>query len=430
MDDSPWDAIFVGPTCHVQTADKRFGPHVLPDIRAFVYSTFTTSFDDDDDDDDDDDNDDDDNDDDDLLGDLGDLDDMGVVGAGGGASTANNNDDLSDLNVPFEFLEGYNMPNDAMSDAGDHAHDLEAGGEHPTFPKVARVRSNLTCLSQRYNLYFAAYQDKIHVFQPQKAPQILPPPCLVLHPPRSRAAQFVGGTIDQMFGHQVNHIIAGDFGDLEILLMCYDDGDVVAYYTHLIAYAIQQTATGRHQHHHHPQHHHHHHPPPHSHGHHHATAAAAAGRAAPVRPFFVDNVGLSAWGLAIHKESRLLAVSCNRHDVTVFAFSLSSSGSGTGTRDGYWADPASSPQVWSGQTALELERHFRSRTRNWRIVLPLGPEGNNIPSIAFVDDEEGNADKIAAVDIVGNTWILNIWQIGGFPALYPPTPSRGADNPR
>lgn len=43
---------------------------------------------------------------------------------------------------------------------------------------------------------------------------------------------------------------------------------------------------------------------------------------ADVRPLFQRNVGISAWGLAIHTQARMIAVSSNRHEVTVFRFGL------------------------------------------------------------------------------------------------------------
>lgn len=41
-----------------------------------------------------------------------------------------------------------------------------------------------------------------------------------------------------------------------------------------------------------------------------------------IRPFFQSNVGISAWGLAIHSEARILATSSNAHEVRVFKFGL------------------------------------------------------------------------------------------------------------
>jgi hypothetical protein len=84
------------------------------------------------------------------------------------------------------------------------------------------------------------------------------------------------------------------------------------------------------------------------------------------------------------------------------------------------------PEAWSCRSALELEKHFRSRTRTWRIVLPIGKDGDNIPSITFCEDEQGHAEKVAAVDICGNMWLLDIWKIGGFATLLKPTRNRVA----
>jgi hypothetical protein len=301
----------------------------------------------------------------------------------------------ADLGLVSPIIADLTMSGSQPSGAGDQ--DSESTNDLHGFPKVARVRANLTTLSQHYNLYFTAYQDKVYVYQPQKAPQILPPVSLILQPPRTKAAKAIGGTLDKQQGHMMNHITVGDLGNMEILLLAFDDGDVVAYYTHLIAHAVGIGKGG-------------------------VSQSAGATRATPMRPFFHDNVGLSAWGLAIHKQSELFAVGSNKHEVTVFAFATRDKEKKSETRDEF------SPKVWSGQTALELERHFRSRTRTWRIVLPLGVEGHNVPSIAFCDDERGNADKVVAVDVRGNTWILDIWKIGGFPALLQPSMTRGADN--
>ena len=40
------------------------------------------------------------------------------------------------------------------------------------------------------------------------------------------------------------------------------------------------------------------------------------------RPLLHKNVGRSAWGLAVHEEARLIAVSANSHVITVFALAL------------------------------------------------------------------------------------------------------------
>lgn len=203
--------------------------------------------------------------------------------------------------------------------------------------------------------------------------------------------------MDSAFGHQMNNIMVGDLGHLEVVYFAFDDGDVGAYYTHTIEHYI---LSGK-------------------------GAAGASSRQAIPKEFFHDNVGSSAWGLAIHKKSRLLGVSSNAHHVTVFAFATNS--------NPIWdfgMEEDDSPKTWSGLHALELEKHFQSRSRTWRIILQTTPEGHNIPSIAFCDDEAGHAEKVVACDINGNTWIFDIWKIGSYPILFRPTSSRTVTNQR
>lgn len=55
--------------------------------------------------------------------------------------------------------------------------------------------------------------------------------------------------------------------------------------------------------------------------------------------------------------------------------------------------------------------------RTWssfRKILKL-TEGHNIPSIDFSSDSNGDAHAVLATDILGNLWILDIWQDGGDP---------------
>ena len=289
-------------------------------------------------------------------------------------------------------------PSQSQPPGTDHAETAETHGH---FPRMARLRCNLTALSQQHNLYFTAYQDKIYVYQPKAPPEILPPPCIILNPKRTKAAKAFGGAIDRSFPHQMNQLVVGNLGDLEVLLFAYDDGDVGAYYTHTIARAIMANTELR------------------------QGLGTPGARPVVPRQFFTENVGQSAWGLAIHDKSRLLAVSSNRHEVTVFAFAMSTRpGSGPVLSENQESGVDTSPMLWCGQTALALERDFQSRTRTWRIVLPIGIDGHNIPTIAFADNEIGEAEHIVALDINDNTWILDIWRIGTSPVLYPGAPSR------
>lgn len=240
-------------------------------------------------------------------------------------------------------------------------------------------------------LYFAAYQDRIYVYQPQRAPRILPSPSLVLRPRQSVLAMHVGGVIDRNFPHQINHLIVGNLGNLEIVLVAYDDGDVAAYYTHALVHWIEANSSDQ------------------AHG----AGGHRVRRLSRPKPFFHENVGKSAWGLAIHEKSRLIAVGSNLHEVTVFAFAVNHRG-----MPAKFSETDNSWVTTSDEATFRLQKHFKARTRTWRITLPLGSSGNNIPNLTFVDDEAGEADRVAAIDILGTVWILDIWRIGANPIKW------------
>lgn len=53
-----------------------------------------------------------------------------------------------------------------------------------------------------------------------------------------------------------------------------------------------------------------------------------------------------------------------------------------------------------------------------RLLTPIstaGPMGGNIPNVAFTNDTNGEAEKVAAVDIHGNLWLMDIWRLNGCP---------------
>ncbi|KAI0175651.1 hypothetical protein GGR52DRAFT_537613 [Hypoxylon sp. FL1284] len=262
-------------------------------------------------------------------------------------------------------------------------------------PRIAKWRLNLTALSQVHNIYMVAYRNSIMVSRPSSCvtSAFAVFPTLVLDPPASEASQEVGGYMDTEFPHQVNRLIVGDLGHEEILLLAYDDGDIIAYYTRHIESEMQRCEEG--------------------------------GRRAKIlpQPFFHENVGMTAWGLAVHKESRLIAASCNLSNVSVFAFALAGESYEhdketypakfftTIWKDAYGdmtAEPADC-EFLSESKASSLESIVHRRDINWRIVLQTS--GDNIPNISFSDDEDGKADKIVAVDIMGDLWIMDIWHL-------------------
>jgi hypothetical protein len=184
----------------------------------------------------------------------------------------------------------------------------------------------------------------------------------------------------------------GLLGDNEALAVCYDDGDVVAYYTKEIADRISQILDG---------------------------PGAAVGGVKNLdvpafgtkpRPFLHENIGNSAWGLAIHAQSRLIAASSNHHEITVFVPAI--------TRE---EDASASPHgsCECDQCCHSVVDRLRRRVRNWRIIVALGPDADNIPNVAFMDDENGEAEKVCAVDINGVVWLAHIWEPLKLPMRIP-----------
>ncbi|RDA89742.1 hypothetical protein CP533_1064 [Ophiocordyceps camponoti-saundersi (nom. inval.)] len=285
----------------------------------------------------------------------------------------------------------------SSSDTDEDEDDDPESSIHQIVPTMQRFRNNLTALSQLHNLYMVAYQSQIFVYVPRGVPtQRIPRyPDLRLFPPRSNVSRDIGGYLDPDHPHVINHLIVGSLGNEELVLTSHDDGDVVAYSTSKIADWIASRPRRR------------------------ADSAGppvqtllqndfsphGPGSQKP-KPFFHENVGRSAWGLAVHKKSRLIAVSSNHCDVTVFAPALSSEMEG-GRPNHDWCEECSGTRP---VTCDKVDSHVRQRARNWRIVVSLGSAADNLPNVCFIDDAAGWASMVCAVDIKGATWMADIWQ--------------------
>lgn len=358
-----------------------------------------------------------------------------------------------------------------LQEHGNEPYPQDFSGQWEDFPRVARARMNLTALSQHYDLYFVAYMGFVHVYRLSRGTRVaLGEPEAILDPRYSKTemSKHVSAPINPGCPHAINHMVVGDLGDQEILVFCRDNGDVEAWYTATIAEYIQRNKRVRKD----------------------RDQTKDRGRRADGIPwqlhprhFFADNVGESAWGLAVHKKSRLIAVSSNAHEVTVFAFSLNgdkqaASGASTdsidvrpkdvGERDRTKADrdisstpshggkgyvtmqlPQTKPNLLGdrvdglgprrtkanrqnnareAQATVEaaaeqidmLQQRLQARQRTWRIVLSFGVEASNMPSIAICDDANGNGSRIAAIDINGYLYVADIWQIARKPIRIPP----------
>jgi len=261
-------------------------------------------------------------------------------------------------------------------------------------PPVSRWRNNLTALSSRFDLYFVASRDSVAVYQPQfplqklgRTPQLFIPPTL--------AKPDASGYIDPSNPHAINHLIVGDLGTEEILLVATDSGNVTAYHTKQIREAIRKDP--------------------------YRFSTNARADFVGVRAFFSQWVHESAWGLAIHTRARMIAVSANTpHNVpdqqdasskiTVFAFALSrnvplpsepffDSAKHEEEREWYQWESSTWPDFSPG------------RYKNYKIILG-GKNGhnNNVPCVAFVNTPEDTEGLwLLSTDIGGHMKAWKIW---------------------
>ncbi|KAK5216045.1 hypothetical protein LTR72_010921 [Exophiala xenobiotica] len=266
-------------------------------------------------------------------------------------------------------------------------------------PPLAYWRNNLTALSQHYNLYFVANRDSIAVYRPEfpfqklhRLPSLLIPPTLA----QSQAE----GYMDTYFPHTINHMIVGDLGSEEIVLVGTDSGNVTAYFTKAIDEAIRRDP--------------------------YRFSTNARSDYVGVRAFFTQWVYESAWGLSIHSKARMIAVSANttRHvrsddpcsKITVFAFALTEQSDSHGhPQDDHdsidIADHAKQPD-WEEWQCKGRDPAPPPRNKNYKITLG-GFEGHNynIPSISFVNTDDDNDGRwLLSTDIGGEMKMWLIWQ--------------------
>ena len=206
--------------------------------------------------------------------------------------------------------------------------------------------------------------------------------------------------------HAVNHLIVGDMGDEEIMVVACDDGDVISYTVRSISLAIEEGAKNVFA----PE-------PCEDHKPKRYRQSGWANLILPVvdpqrtpgsrvlAAWFHENVGASAWGLATHKGAKLLAVSSNTKEINIFAPSLSSDPLHWAFRSTY-----PRPERMERYKAWEEQGPIALRDRSLGIKITLRGHVAHIPSIAFCDnnlDPEGS--YLASTDIDGSTIVWNIW---------------------
>ena len=155
-------------------------------------------------------------------------------------------------------------------------------------------RCNLTALGHIHNMYFVAWADYIAVCEPEHPSQRLSDPALVFRLPSTDRALHGDLEPDAPLSHAATHVVVERFGAAEeVLLVACDDGDVLGYQLADIKHAVDCRPRD-------------------------VSGCDAAECRTGLAPFVHENVGASAWGLAVHRQARLMAVSCNAHDVLVF----------------------------------------------------------------------------------------------------------------
>ena len=180
--------------------------------------------------------------------------------------------------------------------------------------------------------------------------------------PKSSGAK--RGALDPSHPHNVNHLMVAFLGVEEIFLVTCDDGDVLGYRIDEIQQAIERRRESD-------------------------CPRTVYGN--DVRHFFLENVGKSAWGLAVHTEARKIAVSANTYCVKVFEFGLASK------------DEEKDQQQASD--GVEMSPSPRDQDRSYI----LSGQHGNIPCVAFCntgEDPEGRF--LACGDITGITYIWDL----------------------
>ena len=159
-------------------------------------------------------------------------------------------------------------------------------------------------------------------------------------------------------------MLIGKLGEQEILLCACDDGDVVAYYTSAIAATINAVS---------------------DYGYEESKATDSF-----LKPMLLRNLGKSAWGLAVHTQGRLIAASCNSHNITVFSFALKLPEFGL---EEYGNDRLQ-------EIILRRERDTEYRLTGHRF---------NIPNISFLNsDSDLEGRYLVSTDLTG---VILLWDL-------------------
>ena len=218
-----------------------------------------------------------------------------------------------------------------------------------------------------------AEHDKILVFRPYFPTQRLSELLYKWRLPVS--VSNLQGYLDPRHPHAVNSLLIAKLGTQEVLVCACDDGDVILYYTHF----LQEISITK-------------------------DYKFDADYHLNARPLMIGNVRQSAWGLAIHTNARILAVSCNTHDVSVFKFAL--------TDDAVLYNDPQKEWQYPGRSKDDLHVFASHRT--------------NIPNISFFNsdlDKEGR--YLVSTDLTGAIVLWDLRECSQIKRIDPPSTPDG-----
>lgn len=249
-------------------------------------------------------------------------------------------------------------------------------------------------LSQRRNLLFVAYGHQIYAWEPAGSSQVLgsKPEMIITPVMRNPQSQ---GYIAPLSPHAINSILVDDLGREEVLLLVTDSGNVCGYRVEAIVSALKRD---------------------------HKRPLDGS----QIDPFFVEYVEASAWGLAIHKFSRLIAVTANTGLITVFAFALVNPASEKGRSCDHLLeeDLSDSDQTWleikNSSQFVQLQQLMPDKHRTRNIKLTYTGHFANIPSISFLNcDLDPNGTWMVSTDIDNKLLVWKVWEsLGPFNVFH------------
>ena len=169
----------------------------------------------------------------------------------------------------------------------------------------------------------------------------------------------------------------GELGSEEVLLCACDDGDVVGYMLRAIIRRIEDARFEE-------------------------SKPIRSFSPKPLNPFLLHNVGASAWGLAIHQAARMIAVSANTHNITVFAFALDKAENSKEDDSGPGKFPAECLRIFKNNDLLDRTRH--------NLIMQLAGHSTNIPNLSFCNlPGDATGKYLLSADIDGMVILWDVW---------------------